>query len=192
MADRYNKDKYKFKWTKELIFLICGIVVLIVVTVVLSLPTKVENFLNKWPNASLSKETVFEEVDENKLVNLINDGGYVFVYYATPDEEEASTNMSLIETKATTFDIENVYWLDSTSIYNATEEDKELREYKEDILNREEALKGVDLDNTLSFWVFKDGALVTDYADYKDSNETNSFEQVVNKAFGDAYKGSLN
>ena len=66
MADRYNKDKYKFKWTKELIFLICGIVVLIVVTVVLSLPTKVENFLS-WDRSGLSA-CVHGFIDDEKTM----------------------------------------------------------------------------------------------------------------------------
>lgn len=185
-----KRNKYKFKWTKELTFLIIGLVALIIVTIVLSLPTKVERLISKWPGANLTTETVFQEVDENRLANLINNGDYVFVFYASPSDSNAATKLSLVQTYANNFDISSVYWLDSSDVYSASDETKNTRDYKDQIANREAALKNVDLDETLSFWVYSDGKLVLDYANYADSSDTNSFEQVVSKAFG-SYKASI-
>lgn len=186
-----RKTKYRFKWTKELTFLIIGLLVIIAVTIILALPSKVERLINKWPDASLGTETVYEEISESNLVDLINSGDYVFVFYGSPSDSNATTDLTLIETYASNFDVDTVYWLDSTDIINTSDETKSTREFKDDLAAREEALKGVDLLETLSFWAFNDGKLVKDYATYVDSSEANSFEQVVNQAFGE-YKDSLN
>ncbi len=184
-----RRVKYKFKWTKELTFLILGLVVIIVATILLSLPTRVDKLIKKWP--SLTTETVYYEVSEDDLVDLINDGEYIFVFYGSPSDENASNNLTLVETYASNFDVDRVYWLDSTEILNTSDETKNTRDFKEQIAAREESLKGVDLLETLSFWAYNDGNLLVDYADYSEDGGTNSFEQVVNKTFG-AYKESLN
>lgn len=183
-----RRTKYKFKWTKELTFLLLGLLAIIIVTIILSLPTKVERLIAKWPGASLTKETNFSEINEERLSNLVNNGDYVFVFYASPSDTNAANKMSLIQTYATKYDITNVYWLDSTEVYQASDETKNSRDFKDDIANREEALKGVDLDTTLSFWAFNDGSLLKDYA--SDADDTNSFESLVNQVFG-AYKESI-
>ncbi len=185
-----RRTKYKFKWTKELTFLLLGLLAIIIVTIILSLPTKVERLIAKWPGASLTKETNFSEINEERLSNLVNNGDYVFVFYASPSDTNAASKMSLIQTYATKYDITNVYWLDSTEVYQASDETKNSRDFKDDIANREEALKGVDLDTTLSFWAFNDGSLLKDYASDADADDTNSFESLVNQVFG-AYKESI-
>jgi len=38
MASKYKKNKVKFKWTKELVFLILGLLTIIGVTIYLSIP----------------------------------------------------------------------------------------------------------------------------------------------------------
>ena len=186
-----RRVKYKFKWTKELTFLLLGLAVIIVVTIILALPNKVERLINKWPDASLGTETVYQEVSESQLVNLVDSGEYIFVFYGSPSDTNATTNLTLVETYASNFNVDRVYWLDSTEIYNASDETKNTRDFKDDIAQRETSLKGVDLLETLSFWAFNDGNLLVDYAKYSDSSDTNSFEQVVSKAFG-AYVESLN
>ncbi len=186
-ARRY---KYKFKWTKELSFLLGGILVLIVATILLALPTKVERLIAKWSDSELTTETVFVEISESRLASLIESGEYIFVYYATPDQSDATTYIDLIEEKATLYEVETVYWLDSTEIYEEDEDTLETRDFKEEVQERGEALGGVDLLETLSFWVFNEGELILDFADYSDSDSSNVFEQVICQAFG-AYRQLL-
>lgn len=174
-----RRTKFKFKWTKELVFLICGLLVMIAATVILALPTKQDKFLNKWSGTSLTKETVITEIKEDKLLEEIKNNEYVFVFYGAPADSTSITNIDIVEAQAQTFEITNVYWLDGTDIYETDEETKATRDFKTALSAREEKLQDVDLLTMGSFWVYENGVLIVDSADMKNA----SFEQAVHFGF---------
>ena len=47
MASKSKKNRVKFKWTKELLFLIGALLVMIVVTIVLAIPSRAEKQLDE-------------------------------------------------------------------------------------------------------------------------------------------------
>ncbi len=179
MASRIRKTKFKFKWTKELVFLICGLLVMIIATIILALPTKQERFLNKWSGTSLTKETVITEIKEEKLLDEINKNEFVFVFYGAPADSTSVTNIDIVEAQAQIFDIDKVYWLDGTEIYETDDETKSTRDFKTAINAREEKLQDVDLLTMGSFWVYQNGKLIVDSVDMDGS----TFEQVVHYGF---------
>ncbi len=176
-----RKAKFKFKWTKELIFLIVGILVIVAVTIILALPTKLDKLKSRWQAASLTDETVIEEISEDKIKSLMQDGKDFFVFYATPDTDDAVTNIQTVETYANRYNFDTVYWLDATEINQMSDEDKQATDFVRELEERNHSLGDVDLLTIPSFWYYKDGVLTIDSADYEDI----SFEQIVFKAMGD-------
>ena len=179
-----RREKFKFKWTKELIFLIVGLLAVIITTICLALPTKEDKFLAKWEAAQLPRKAAVSELSESSVLDKINNSGeYVFVFYGTPEDETSVTNIKTVETTAKAFDIKNVYCIDATEVFETTDEVKNTKDFKDKIDSREEALGGVDLLKYGSFWVYNEkGELVLDSTTF-DNGET--FVQIVTKGFGD-------
>ena len=76
MASKSKRNKIKFKWTKELIFLLVGIVVLIVAAVIINLPTSASVTLEKY-NTAISTYNSENSTSYNTLsiylwVSLLN------------------------------------------------------------------------------------------------------------------------
>lgn len=174
--------KTKFRWKYQII-LVVGLAIMITVTVLLSLPTKMDKFLEKWKGANLTKETVIREVSEKDLLSKIEDKGYVFVFYGTPDSEDAVKKIQEVEKAAQLFKLEDitVYWLDATEINSVPEEDRTTTDFIRDLNARQEALQDVDLLKIPSFWFYNNGSIVRDTADEDDS----AFASIVNNAFGE-------
>ncbi len=178
-----RREKFKFKWTKELVFLIVGLLAVIITTIVLALPNKEDKFLDRWSAAQLPRDGKISEISESALLDKLGNGSYVFVFYGTPDDETSVTNIKTVETAAENFEVDNVYWLDATEVFKTTDEIKGTQDFKNKIDAREEALGGVDLLKYGTFWVYdKEGKLVLDSTTF-DNGET--FVQIVTKGFGD-------
>ena len=182
MARRVRKVKFKFQWTKELTFLLSGLLILIIATVILALPSKMDKFLEKWSAAELTKETKVREIKEDKLLAEISKAdGTIFVFYGTPDSEDSVNKMKLVERYANQYELDaTVYWLDATDVNSASEDTKKTKDFKDKIDAREQKLQDVDLLKISSFWVYENGKITIDSADKDDS----AFEKLVNQAFG--------
>ena len=57
MASKSRRNRVKFKWTKELFFLIGALLVMIVVTIVLAIPSRAERQLSEVNEAITSYNT---------------------------------------------------------------------------------------------------------------------------------------
>lgn len=182
-----RKVKFKFKWTKELIFLIVGILALIAVTVVLSLPSKLDKLRKTWSEASLSKETVITEIKYEDLVKEIKkESGFIFVFYGTPADSNSVTNIAKIDNLAQTFEVDKVYWLNSEEVFSADDEKKNSTDFIQMVDGWESALSVEDMTVSSSFFMYQDGEIKMDST----TKENATFDQILNSAFG--YYASCN
>lgn len=181
MARNIRRTKYKFKWTKELVFLIIGILAIAATTIILSLPSSLDKLRNKWSSASLSEETVIREISEKDLIAEIGkNSGYVFVFYGTPLDETSKTNIAKIDNVAQKYGVEVVYWLDASEIYETDEDTKATKDFKDKIDQKEADLQVADLLVYGTFFTYKDGKNVSDTSDM----DGVSFDVVINQQFG--------
>ena len=96
MASKSKRNRVKFKWTKELFFLIGSLVVLIVVTIVLAIPSRTDkqmseineaistyNTANQTSYYPLSNMKNVAVLSHDDLVNKKKDSGYTIVWYGS-------------------------------------------------------------------------------------------------------------
>lgn len=163
-------SKVKFTLRKELIIILAVIVVMLVATILLQLPSKNDKFVKAWNKAgsSITENTVYKETTMNGLEGIVSKAKsdeYVYVYFANKSDSTAVTNFDLIYRYANTFEVDTVYIIDSSF---ASEKDRELDEDFDKMLSDIEAKfkdsdsNTITLDQNPNFWVFKDGKLVSE------------------------------
>lgn len=178
-----------FKWTKELIIFLAGIAVVIGLTIWALVPTKSERFLKEWQEAAtlnevtpIPNEHVFEYIDYNDLVDLIEENGEtpIYVFYAHYEDVQSLSRISKLNTKAQDFEVEKIYIL-SAEMYYDLEQDEKVESNKtfNEIQKREENLD-VDMETFGQLWVFANGKIEFDSTDYTEQAD----EFVYTMCFG--------
>lgn len=207
MASKNRRNKVKFKWTKELVFLILGLVTLITVTIILCIPTAshktttafneaiyAANLANSESENStgttynlLPDENVYVELEFDKLSKKIGKEEYTYVLYGSTNSPIILQYLSTINTTATDLEIEKVYFLSSKFVEEA--EDTLAEEFKSEQNKIEEkfnAEKDADVSefSVLTYpalLVFNNNKLVFNSQGYEDDYAT--WEMFIQKAF---------
>ena len=161
-------SKVKFTLRKELIIILSAIVVLVVATILLNLPNKEEKFVTKWSEAgsSIAENRLYEETSFDDLDSILAANEITFVLFATPSNADSVTQFDAIMNKASTYDLEKVYLIDSEFALGNREEDADLDAQLKEI----EAEFGISLDSVPNFWVFEGTKLVGAADDFKVSD----------------------
>ncbi|MBQ9449320.1 MAG: hypothetical protein IJU60_05545 [Acholeplasmatales bacterium] len=202
MASKNRKRKNKFVWTKELIFLIAGLLILIAIAVVINLPTSAEKSLSRYNTAittyntdnstsytTLPKDHVFKEIDYNGLLNEKTKNEYVYVFYGSLTSGTYLEQLSNINTKAKDCEVKTVYLMFADWYENAT--DKESLSFITELEDREEKLSSgrtehdkVSLAAHPALLVFKDNKLVYNTQTYQNatSGDDYNWNMYINKA----------
>ena len=143
MASKSKRNRTKFKWTKELIFLLAGIVVLIVVAIVINLPTKATVALEKYNNSISEYNTanstqysllptkhVFKDTNIDYIKNDKKSDEYTYVFYGSLTNAEFLENLSKINTIALEYDVKTVYLWYADYVENTDSDTKATASYK--------------------------------------------------------------
>lgn len=146
MASKSKRNRTKFKWTKELIFLIVGIVVLIVAAVIINLPTSASVQLEKYNNAITTYNTnnstsysllptnhVFKDTSIDGLKNDKKSNNYTFVFYGSLNNAEFLENLSKVNSYASEFDVKTVYLWYADYVENTDSDTKATASYKNQV-----------------------------------------------------------
>lgn len=182
MASIKKYSKVKFTLRKELIFILAAVVVLVVATILLNLPTKEEKFVERWVEAggniseqnNVYKEVTFEELQEELSEKSADE--YTFVLLATPENEESLTYFNTVVSLAELYGVEQIYLVDSTFM---VEKDREAdAEFNQELLDIEAKFAHdsdtvMNLDLVSDFWVFKGAELIESADDYELSGSIN-------------------
>jgi len=210
MASKSKRNQAKFKWTKELIFLIVFVVGLIIITVVLAIPSKSSKNLNKYNEAitayntanstsytTLTKDNVYEEIDGNydnqveSLVKLAKSDKYTYVFYGALDNPTFLEQLSNVNTYAKNYEIEKVYIFlanyvkdaEANSETSTSTYNTKLKEYNKQINEGiDKDCKEFDMATYPALLAFKDGKLV--YNTQIDTKAEYTWNQYINKVFG--------
>lgn len=195
MASKYKKNKAKFKWTKELVFLIVAMVAIIVVTIVLSIPsskqkltTSINEAILVANNAAsesssatynyLPEDNVFEDASHEKLVDKVKSEEYVYVLYGSVNSTTILEQISTINTTAQSEEIGTVYFY--SSLWVEETEDLESATFKQEKSSKENELnenksKDVEEFSLLEYpalLVFHNGSLIFNSQQYDNSEYT--------------------
>ena len=210
MASKSKRNQAKFKWTKELIFLIVFVVGLIIITVVLAIPSSSTKNLNKYNEAitayntanstsytTLTKDNVYEEIDGNydnqveSLVKLAKSDKYTYVFYGALDNPTFLEQLSNVNTYAKNYEIEKVYIFlanyvkgaEANSETSTSTYNTKLKEYNKQINEGiDKDCKEFDMATYPALLAFKDGKLV--YNTQIDTKAEYTWNQYINKVFG--------
>jgi hypothetical protein len=123
MASKNKKDKVKFKFTKELLFLILSLVAIITATILLAIPTADEkrtdayneailayNTTNSTSYATLGYDNVYENIEYDELTQVLDNAeGYTYVLYGSTNVSTVIMYMATIDSKAKDVEVETVY-----------------------------------------------------------------------------------
>lgn len=205
MASKGRKNKVKFKFTKELAFLLVFIVVIVVATIILNLPTKTDKFTEKLNNAindynaanntqltTLGEDHNFKSISYEDILEKKNNEGFTMVYYGylTSGATDYYSNLLNINHMAENYEYGTVY------LYFAdwyAEQDSETLESvdftrekaeKESKINEGKATDVEEFDMSVypTLLLFKDGSLIFNSQTYEDDTETNWYDYIT-KAF---------
>jgi len=172
-----RRNKTKFKWTKELIFFLIGIVVVIGIMIYCLIPTSERSFYTKWNNGSnnIQLDNQFKEISYDGLKKKIENKELVYVYYALDTEDESKTNLGILDhytnthkgtNENTHYNVGTVYVYDATEAANLDSDNSEQvakLDQKEDYFNsikNASIKKDIDLEKYSQLWVFENGQLV--------------------------------
>ena len=202
MASKNRKRKSKFVWTKELIFLLVAIVVMVAAAVVVNLPTSAEKQLEKYNTAitnynsqnstsysTLPTDNVFREISHDALANEKNKDDYTYVFYGVTNNAVFLENLSAINSAATNYEIKTVYIYLATWYDEAT--DKDTISFREELTKKEAAFKDknedqdeFDMSVYPTLLVFKAGKLVFNTQTYQNASTASdySWSMYINKA----------
>ena len=175
MASRNKKNKVKFQWTKELIFLISALSAIILATVLLAIPTKSERLASKYNEAitlqnatnstsyyTISKDHVFVEIDFEDVEELkekVSAKEYVYVVYGSENNATLLSQLYQLNAYAEEYEIENIYIYSSLWV----EEQEDLQAVEEEIKAKENAIatsEELDLLEYPTLLVFYEGKIV--------------------------------
>jgi len=201
MASKSKRNRTKFKWTKELVFLIAGIVVLIVAAILINIPTKASIQLDKYNNAittyntnnstsysTLPSNHVFKETSIKGIDKKKQSDDYTFVFYCSLANATTAEYLSKINSKATELEIKTVYLWFADYVEESDEDTKKtvayhnkVNEYNDIINENVNSLvtdggiyskqDNFDLEKYPAMLVFKDDALVYNSQTYSESDE---------------------
>ena len=157
-------SKVKFTLRKELIFILAAIVLLVVATILLNLPTEEEKFLEKWNagGSTLTENKLYEEVTFDELSTILDSkesGEYTYVLYATPSD---SNSVSLFD---------QIYSI----VYNSREYSHITKIYVVDSgadMDKEQVkatFEGISLDTAYNLWLFEGKTIVSSINKYTDA-----------------------
>ena len=203
---RYGKrNETKFKFTKELGFLIGGIVAIIVATILLSIPNKTDRQIEKYNEAITAfntanstqyatittEDVVYVDAEYEEMAEILKGEGTVYVLYGTLNLDTICSNFVTINDEAERREIEKVYFLSSEYVDTCVDDEEDdtdedifeatVEGYEKDIFNANvlEGVDEVDLMASGALLVYKDGQLVFNSTSYTDYNWT----QIINQAF---------
>lgn len=203
---RYGKrNETKFKFTKELGFLIGGIVAIIVATILLSIPNKTDRQIEKYNEAITAfntanstqyatittEDVVYVDAEYKEMAEILKGEGTVYVLYGTLNLDTICSNFVTINDEAERREIEKVYFLSSEYVDTFVDDEEDdtdedifeatVEGYEKDIFNANvlEGVDEVDLMASGALLVYKDGQLVFNSTSYTDYNWT----QIINQAF---------
>lgn len=205
MARYGKKNSTKFVFTKELGILLGLIVVLIVATVLLSIPNKTDrqidkyneaitefNTLNQTQYATITTEDiVYVDAEYEDFKEILSGEGTVYILYGTLSIDTIVSNFVTINAEAENREIDKIYFLSSEYVDTfeddlEDDDDEDIFEatvegYEKDIFNKNvlEGVDEVDLNTSAAFFVYKDGQLVFNSTSYTEYNWT----QIINQAF---------
>ena len=203
---RYGKrNETKFKFTKELGFLIGGIVAIIVATILLSIPNKTDRQIEKYNEAITAfnsekstsyatittEDVVYVDAEYEEMAEILKGEGTVYVLYGTLNLDTICSNFVSINDEADRREIETIYFLSSEYVDTFVDDEEDdtdedifeatVEGYEKDIFNANvlEGVDEVDLMASGALLVYKDGQLVFNSTSYTDYNWT----QIINQAF---------
>lgn len=202
-SNKHRKIKTRFRFTKELIFLILFIAVVAIFTGILSIEsdasklytkiTTAQSNVESFSGSTLDEDNVFKEISYKKLVNKVDSSDYTYVFYGNISNTDYLTYIETVNARAKEYDVERVYLLDSLWATSIDTTDEDFGEENNNILTEvENALDGVDMTIVPSLWVFKDSKVVFNSADYlNDSYQKGTWNYTIEQCFGD-FPGSSN
>lgn len=205
MASKSKRNKVKFKFTKELFFLIAALLVMISVTIVFAIPSRQERQLTEINQAitsyntensttyyTLNKDNHIQVLSHSDLVNQKNNSEYTIVWYGSLSDATYLEQIYTFENFADKYEVSKVYLYYSTFVEEATEnETTDTLSYKTELKTMEDQLndnkdanaEAISLESSPAVFVFKDGKLVYNSQVAKDSSEYN-YQVHFTKAFG--------
>ncbi|MBQ9519957.1 MAG: hypothetical protein IJR67_00580 [Acholeplasmatales bacterium] len=203
MASKSKRNRTKFKWTKELSFLVAFFAVIIVVTIVLNIVTstglskKLNTAINDYNTANSAQyngvdedKNVFVEISNSNydsvvdsIVDKAKSDEYTFFYYGSLSKGEFLENLSTINATADTYEVKTVYLVYSTYVDDA-EKNSETNtyQYRKQISTYEDKLNNKVKDNVEKFdmtvaptlLVYKSGELV-----FNSQNESDQYSWTI-------------
>jgi len=199
MASKNRKNKVSFKWTKELIILISAIVVLIVATIILSIPSSNERTVTKFNTAiqtyNTANSTSYSQIalDSNVIVEISHDdlfkkvnssNDYIYVIYGSTNNGTVLEQLANINSTAKDAEIKTVYFYSSQWVEETENTDTETFQTKASLLENDfnasvdQDQDDFDLLKYPSFLVFKDKTLVFNSQTYADVDAYNWYMYV--------------
>ena len=205
----YNKNKTKFVLHKELIFLVLGLIAILVVTIVLSIPSEAKktyeelnNAINSYNTANstsynlLAEDNVYKKASLktlDKAISSTSDGTeenaeYVYILYGSLSNATVLEFLSVIDNEAQQREVKTVYFYSSEKVDNQS--DKEDSDFLEEIDQDQQVfnvsvLEGtdeVDLLETPAVYVYKNGMLVFNSVTVTSDSSYNWY-QMISQAF---------
>ena len=205
MASKSKKNKVKFKFTKELFFLIASLLILIAVTIVLAIPSSKERQLTEINTAinnyntenstnyyTLTKDNRISVVSHEDLVNQKKSSDVTIVWYGLLSDGNYLEQISTLDNLATKYEVSKVYLYYATFVEDAiAKEITDTLSYKNDLKAKEDELnegkdqdaKEISLATYPAVFVFKDGKLLYNSQVAGESTEYN-YSIHFTKAFG--------
>lgn len=183
-----RRNKVTFKWTKELIFFLVGMVVVLGIMIYCLIPTKERSFYNKWYTSSnsLQLDNQFEEINYKQLKKKIDNKELVYVFYGLDTDDTSKTNIGTLDyytnlnkssNSDTHFNVGTIYVYDATEASELDkDDDKKVAQFdeKEEYFN---SIKSSNIKNDISLesysqlWIFENGELVFSSADIADDSQ---------------------
>lgn len=198
MAKKNSKNKFKFKWTKELIFLIVGLCAIIVATIVLAIPSSASkrtavyndaissyNTANSSSYTTLSDENIYSYIsDIDEMISKINSTeDYVYIYYGALSDGTTLSNLSAVDTAARdNEEIDTVYFFEASWVIDNS---NDTEEYKTELTNNNKKFNDNEkftLATYPTLLVYHNKQLVFCTQDY-DDNTSYNWTIYINQAF---------
>ncbi len=210
MASKNRRNKVKFKLQPELIVIVACLVIMLVATIIMAVPTKAEKTTTSLNNAIytynqnnsssstgssssssssyLPNKNVFEEVSHSALVKKIRTEEYVYVIYGQYTSNQTIVgNLYNIQTICEDEKINKVYLYDSTWVdtYDdvASESFNNLAKTLQNQIdnNKSADVEGFDLLESPALLVFHNGSMVFNSQSY--DNDSYTWSMYIQKAF---------
>ncbi|MBR4496275.1 MAG: hypothetical protein IKP12_03995 [Acholeplasmatales bacterium] len=208
MASKNRRNKVKFKLQPELIVIVACLVIMLVATIIMAIPTKAEKTTTNLNNAIysynqqnsssgssssssssyLANDNVYEEVSHSSLVKKIRTEEYVYVIYGQyTSNTTIVSNLYYIQSICEDEEIKKVYLYDSTWVDEYEDTDSEsfnvvAHALEEDFnKNKSADVEEFDLLVSPALLVFHNGSMVFNSQTYED--ESYSWAMFIQKAF---------